>query len=110
VLAGKFGDLFGRKAVFQVSAGIFVLGLGCVWVRRQHDVVDRLTCGARTWRRRSAGDGDLLEKCWSQLAGDARAHEPREGAHWHRGAVSVAQEPRQDSRTRYMLGSCLEIR
>jgi len=25
VLAGKFGDLFGRKAVFQVSAGIFVL-------------------------------------------------------------------------------------
>jgi len=25
VLAGKFGDLFGRKAVFQVSAGTFVL-------------------------------------------------------------------------------------
>jgi EmrB/QacA subfamily drug resistance transporter len=25
VLAGKFGDLFGRKLVFQVSAGIFVL-------------------------------------------------------------------------------------
>jgi EmrB/QacA subfamily drug resistance transporter len=26
VLAGKFGDLFGRKLVFQLSAGIFVLG------------------------------------------------------------------------------------
>lgn len=25
-LAGKFGDLFGRKRVFQVSAGIFVVG------------------------------------------------------------------------------------
>jgi EmrB/QacA subfamily drug resistance transporter len=26
VLAGKFGDLFGRKFMFQLSAGIFVLG------------------------------------------------------------------------------------
>jgi MFS family permease len=25
VLAGKFGDLFGRKLIFQVSAGTFVL-------------------------------------------------------------------------------------
>jgi MFS family permease len=25
VLAGKFGDLFGRKLIFQLSAGIFVL-------------------------------------------------------------------------------------
>ena len=24
VLAGKFGDLFGRKLIFQVSAGLFV--------------------------------------------------------------------------------------
>jgi MFS family permease len=26
VLAGKFGDLFGRKRVFQLSAAIFVIG------------------------------------------------------------------------------------
>jgi MFS family permease len=25
-LAGKFGDLFGRKRIFQLSAGIFVIG------------------------------------------------------------------------------------
>ena len=29
ILAGKFGDLFGRKLIFQLSAGTFVL-------RRQH--------------------------------------------------------------------------
>ena len=40
VLAGKFGDLFGRKLIFQVSAGTSSR-LGDVRARRQHDLADR---------------------------------------------------------------------
>ena len=36
VLAGKFGDLFGRKLVFQVSAGVVRAGLGRLRPRAEH--------------------------------------------------------------------------
>ena len=36
VLAGKFGDLFGRKLVFQISAGHVRHRLGGVRLRGQH--------------------------------------------------------------------------
>ena len=37
VLAGKFGDLFGRKLIFQVSAGTFVLASAFCGLAGQHD-------------------------------------------------------------------------
>ena len=53
VLAGKFGDLFGRKLVFQLSAGIFVVASALCGLAGRHDVADRLARGAGL--RRPAG-------------------------------------------------------
>ena len=42
VLAGKFGDLFGRKLHLPaVAPASFVVGVGDVRPRRQHDLADR---------------------------------------------------------------------
>ena len=53
VLAGKFGDLFGRKLVFQVSAAIFVVASIMCAARRLDVVAGRR--GARSRASAPAG-------------------------------------------------------
>ena len=56
VLAGKFGDQFGRKLLFQVSAAVFVVASAHVRPGRQHELADRLA--GRPGVRRRVPDGD----------------------------------------------------
>ena len=55
VLAGKFGDLFGRKLVFQISALVFIVGSRLCGLADDDDLADRLAGGpghrrAAAWR------------------------------------------------------------
>ena len=56
VLAGKFGDQFGRKLLFQVSAAVVRGRLGDVRPGRQHELADRLA--GRPGVRGRLPDGD----------------------------------------------------
>ena len=46
VLAGKFGDQFGRKLMFQVSAAVFVVASALCGLAARHDLADRLAGGS----------------------------------------------------------------
>ena len=62
VLAGKFGDLFGRKLIFQVSAAHVRPRLRRLWPRPADDLADRLArrAGVRRWRPH--GDRDRADR------------------------------------------------
>ncbi|CAM5291839.1 Putative multidrug resistance protein MdtD [Streptomyces tendae] len=62
VLAGKFGDLFGRKVVFQVSAIVFITGSFLCGLGHQHVHVDRLAGDAGHRRRRADGHVDGVDR------------------------------------------------
>ena len=75
VLAGKFGDLFGRKAVFQVSAGTFVLAsaacgfAGNMTYAGKHPQVQRVSQTYSKGVRRSKAEMKILEGRLVRLEG-----------------------------------------
>jgi MFS family permease len=62
VLAGKFGDLFGRKLVFQVSAVVFVAGSALCGIA--HNMV--MLVGSRALQ--GIGGGGLMVTAMALIA------------------------------------------
>ena len=94
VLAGKFGDQFGRKLLFQVSAAVFVVASAMCGLVSEHELADRLAGRPGLRRRLPDGDRDRRHRRHHPAA---RARQvPRRagcGLRGHDGARPVAGRP-----------------